>query len=139
MLEDSQIYSHANRGFTHDPNVYPDPTTFKPERFLETDGNTPELDPYTLSFGFGRRVCPGKLLADATIFLSVAQSLAVFNFRKGAEDIKPEFLPGVISHPAPYKLFITPRSPEYEKLIRSVELEHPWEESDAATLENVVY
>ncbi|RHZ72745.1 hypothetical protein CDV55_102908 [Aspergillus turcosus] len=126
-------------GFTHDPNVYPDPMTFKPERFLETDSNTPELDPYTLSFGFGRRVCPGKLLADATIFLSVAQSLAVFNFSKGTEDIQPEFLPGVISHPAPYKLSITPRSPEHEKLIRSVEVEHPWEESDAATLENVVY
>ncbi|RHZ47488.1 cytochrome P450 [Aspergillus thermomutatus] len=126
-------------GFTHDPNVYPDPMTFKPERFLEIDSHTPELDPHTLSFGFGRRVCPGKLLADATIFLSVAQSLAVFNFRKGAEDIQPKFLPGVISHPAPYKLSITPRSPEHEKLIRSVEVEHPWEESDAATLEKVVY
>jgi hypothetical protein len=113
--------------------------TFKPERFLETNGHTAELDPPTISFGFGRRVCPGKLLADANLFLTVAQSLAVFDFSKGSEDIQPEFLPGVISHPAPYKLSITPRSPEHEKLIRSVEVEHPWEESDAATLEKVVY
>ncbi|GIJ98263.1 hypothetical protein Aspvir_000379 [Aspergillus viridinutans] len=76
-------------GFTHDPNVQPDSTTFKPERFLEAGGNIPELDHHILSFGFGRHVSPGKLLVDG-ILLIVAQSLAVFDFSKGVEDIQLE-------------------------------------------------
>ncbi|KAB8248624.1 cytochrome P450 [Aspergillus flavus] len=123
-------------GFTHDPKIYRDPETFRPERFL---GDNPELDPHTLAFGFGRRICPGRLLADATIFLTIAQSLTVFNFSKpeGEGDLKAEFLPGVISHPALYRLEITPRSAAHEALIRSVEVEHPWEESHAKELEKV--
>lgn len=37
---------------SHDPEVYHDPFTFKPERFL---GPNPEPDPTQLVFGFGRR------------------------------------------------------------------------------------
>ncbi|KAE8155236.1 cytochrome P450 [Aspergillus avenaceus] len=120
--------------FTHDPNVYHEPDTFKPERFL---GDTPEPDPHTLSFGFGRRICPGRLLADATIFISIAQSLAAFNF-KSDDELQPDFLPGVVSHPAPYRLNIKPRSAAHEALIRSVEVDHPWEESHAKEIENIV-
>lgn len=115
--------------------MYADPTTFNPERFL---GETPELDPRNLTFGFGRRICPGKLLADATVFLSIAQSLAVFNFRKDSDTLEAGFLPGVISHPVPYTLNITPRSPAHEDLIRRVEVEHPWEESHAKDIEGIV-
>jgi len=123
-------------GFLHDPKVYHDPMSFNPERFL---GENPEPDPHTLSFGFGRRICPGKVLADTSTYLTVAQSLAVFNITKLVEDgrtIEPDikFLPGIISHPAPFQTDIKPRSPEHEKLIRAVEVEHPWEESDSKYL-----
>lgn len=37
---------------THDPRTYKDPFIFSPDRFL---GESPELDPYELCFGFGRR------------------------------------------------------------------------------------
>lgn len=126
------------RVFTHDPKVYPDTMTFKPKRFLTTEDHTPELDPHTLSFGFGRRICPGKLLADNTIFLSIAQSLAVFNFSKD-RPAEPEFLPGVVSHPAPYTLSVNPRSEAHEALIRTVETEFPWEESNAKEIEGIEY
>lgn len=120
---------------THDPAVYHDPMEFRPERFL---GPTPELNPYTLSFGFGRRICPGKLLAENTISLSIAQSLAVFNISKFEETGKETgFLPGVVSHPEPYQLRVTPRSEAHEALIRSVEIDHPWEESHARVIEKV--
>ncbi|PKY03509.1 cytochrome P450 [Aspergillus campestris IBT 28561] len=120
---------------THDPAVYPDPMEFRPERFL---GPTPELNPHTLSFGFGRRICPGKLLADNTIFLSIVQSLAVFNVSK-LEGTGEEtgFLPGVVSHPEPFQLRVRPRSEAHETLIRTVEAEHPWEESHAKEIEKV--
>jgi len=41
----------------HDEDTYPDPSTFKPERFL-TEGGALDpsiLDPATVAFGFGRR------------------------------------------------------------------------------------
>lgn len=100
------------------------------------------MDPHSLVFGFGRRICPGRFLADNTLYLSVAQSLAVFNITKAVEngqevDVKPEFQAGVISHPVPWKFNITPRSPAHVDLILSVGKEHPWEESDAPDLEAI--
>ena len=38
----------------HDENVYPDPFTFKPERFLNVDGSLND-DNRILAYGFGRR------------------------------------------------------------------------------------
>ncbi|KAJ5166990.1 Cytochrome P450 E-class group I [Penicillium canariense] len=89
--------------FTHDPNVYHDPMVFNPERFLATSTSPlPERDPHLLVFGFGRRACPGRTLADANVFLSVAQSLAVFDIAKPVrngqvQDIPLKFLPGVLA------------------------------------------
>ena len=40
---------------------------FKPERFLETEGRDPEMDPHMLAFGFGRRICPGKDFAGISL------------------------------------------------------------------------
>lgn len=122
--------------FTHDPAVYSDPEKFKPERYFATKGREPEPDPHMFSFGFGRRVCPGRILADNALFLNIAQSLAVFSINKATDAsgnvIEPavKFLPGVVSHPAPYETSIKPRSPEHEHLIRSLERTYPWRESD---------
>jgi hypothetical protein len=117
---------------------------FKPERFLSIDGSLPEPDPHKLSFGFGRRICPGHFLADSSLFLNVAQILAVFQISKAVEKgqtIEPSisFSPGVISHPAPFRTSVMPRSQQHEALIRSVEQIHPWQESDAEVFERVTY
>lgn len=120
--------------------------TFKPERFLEQDGHTPEPYPHNLAFGFGRRICAGRLLADTSLYLSVALSLAVFNIgkpidEKTGEEVEPpvEMLPGVISHPQPFETRITPRSAQHEKVVRAVEVEHPWKRSDADVLQIITY
>ena len=41
----------------HNADDYPDPSAFKPERFIGDDGDidTNVLDPSTIAFGFGRR------------------------------------------------------------------------------------
>ncbi|PYH43881.1 cytochrome P450 [Aspergillus saccharolyticus JOP 1030-1] len=124
--------------FTHDPTIYPEPEVVRPERFL---GPQPQRDPHFLVFGFGRRVCPGRTLADANVFLTVAQALTVFNILPPAPEDKrqwkPAFLPGVISHPVPGKLRIEARSPQHEGLIRAVERVFPWEGSHARELEGL--
>ncbi|KAI3212678.1 hypothetical protein CBS147311_251 [Penicillium roqueforti] len=126
--------------FAHDTEVYHEPMKFKPERFLNVDGREPELDPRTFVFGFGRRICPGRILADYALYLIISRSLAVFDVRKEVRNghevhVEPEFRPGVISHPLPWEFNIKPRSASCEALIRSVEETNPWRGSDAAALD----
>ncbi|CAO2653079.1 Nn.00g024900.m01.CDS01 [Neocucurbitaria sp. VM-36] len=132
-----------NWWFTHDPEVYPDPMVFRPERFLETPTHRAEPDPRTWTFGYGRRVCPGRYVADNALFLTIAQALAVFKIEKpvgqDGKIVEPElkFEPGVVSHPVPYRASIKPRSEAHERMIRAAEAEYPWEASDAKLLETV--
>lgn len=46
----------TNRSILHNPDVYPDPEEFRPERFLK-DGklNDDVQDPLAIAFGLGRR------------------------------------------------------------------------------------
>lgn len=117
--------------------------TFKPERFLAGPNDPPpERDPHMLVFGFGRRACPGRTLADSNIFLTIAQSLNVFKISKPLkkpefQDFHVKFLPGVISHPAPFELSIHPRSTAHRDLIQSLEHSFPWEKGDAELLSSV--
>ena len=76
------------RQFTRDPNNYADPLEFKPERFLgsELSGGTPEPDPHDIVFGFGRRECPGKLVASMELFYVVSSSLSVFNIERPVDE-----------------------------------------------------
>ena len=59
-----------------DPEVYKQPEEFNPDRFL---GESSELDPALLIFGFGRRICPGRILADASMFITEAMTLWSFD------------------------------------------------------------
>ncbi|KAG0706547.1 cytochrome P450 [Suillus ampliporus] len=53
---------------THNETKYPRPDEFKPERFLHEDGSLTS-DTMSLAFGWGRRLCVGRHLADA--FLAI--------------------------------------------------------------------
>ncbi|SPJ71997.1 related to O-methylsterigmatocystin oxidoreductase [Fusarium torulosum] len=125
--------------FAHDPEVYSEPMAFKPERFLSDDGNQPKLDPQTYAFGFGRRVCPGRALAENALFLNIAQSLAVFNISKDEKEpeLQLKFTSGVVSHPEPFKAITKPRFAHHDMFIRSLEQKYPWEKSDGHTLESM--
>ena len=71
------------RAILHDPVKYPEPDTFKPERFIDPNGSVRE-DPVLASiFGFGKRICPGRHLADEMFFVVVSSFLSVFNIKKG--------------------------------------------------------
>ncbi|KAI0260543.1 cytochrome P450 [Gloeopeniophorella convolvens] len=106
----------------HDPSVYSNPELFTPERFLATEGKPAELDPRECAFGFGRRICPGKLFADATVWLSIAMALSAFRISKVVEngvEVTPsgEYTKAIISHPEKFKCSIKPRSAQAEALV----------------------
>ncbi|KAF8442121.1 cytochrome P450 [Boletus edulis BED1] len=104
----------------HDESIYPDPSVFRPERFL---GETPQPQPQKVCFGFGRRTCPGSHLAEESLFITVAMSLAVLAISKEVVDgvqvtPKVDVTSGVVSHPKPFRYQITARSPAAEALLR---------------------
>ena len=70
------------RAIFHDPVMYPEPDVFKPERFINPNGTLREDPVLTSSFGFGKRICPGRRLADTTLFITIASLLSVFNIKK---------------------------------------------------------
>ncbi|KAJ3547603.1 hypothetical protein NM688_g5386 [Phlebia brevispora] len=114
-------------GFLHDPEVYENPSEFEPSRFIPKEGKLAAPDAREYCFGFGRRICPGVHLADSSIWISCALSLAVFHISKTVEDgkvVEPvvEYTGGLVSHPAPFKCTIKPRSAKAEALISSEEL-----------------
>ncbi|KAI6021238.1 cytochrome P450 [Pisolithus marmoratus] len=110
-------------GMLHDPLIYPDPMEFNPGRFLPGEGETMPTDPRNICFGFGRRICPGMHLADASVWICVAMSLAVLEISKAVEngvEITPEVDPssGFISHPKPFECSIKARSAKAAELIQ---------------------
>ncbi|TFY82542.1 hypothetical protein EWM64_g1477 [Hericium alpestre] len=110
--------------FLHDEKVYKNPFKFHPERFMATKTHTPEPDP-RMAFGWGRRICPGMQMAEASMFIWFA--LSVFNISKAVENgivitPKVDYTDTTIRHPKPFKCSITPRLEQAIALIRSVEL-----------------
>ncbi|GJE86541.1 cytochrome P450 [Phanerochaete sordida] len=108
--------------FMHDPEVYPNPSEFDPMRHCPDDGKAAAPDPRNYCFGFGRRICPGLHLADASVWLACAMVLATFDIEKPVVDgkvveIHPEFTSGTVSHPKPFKCTIEPRSSRARALI----------------------
>ena len=71
------------RAVLHDPDVYPEPEAFNPERFLNPDGTLRDDPTLASAFGFGKRVCPGKHLTDTTLFIFAATMLSVLQVEKG--------------------------------------------------------
>ncbi|EIW87255.1 cytochrome P450 [Coniophora puteana RWD-64-598 SS2] len=103
-----------------DEDVYPDPSAFAPERFL---GATPQTDPRTICFGYGRRICPGMHVAELSLSLAIAMTLSVFDIApvvgENGKEVLPKIgvIPGIISHPAPFKCQIKPRSASAERIL----------------------
>ena len=54
-----------------DPQLFPEPEKFKPERFLSADGKKFIRDDNLIGFGYGKRSCPGEPMARTEVFLYV--------------------------------------------------------------------
>ncbi|KXH38769.1 hypothetical protein CNYM01_03503 [Colletotrichum nymphaeae SA-01] len=110
----------AAASLMHDPNTYHNPMEFKPERYFEPLN---EPTPTDVVYGFGRRACPGRYIADQTIFLCIAQFLAVFNIQRAVDEdgreieVKYEQLPGVIARVKAFPHKIVLRSEKHRRFV----------------------
>ncbi|KAF9807676.1 hypothetical protein IEO21_08134 [Rhodonia placenta] len=77
----------------HDPDVYPEPDMFTPERY---GGSDIEMKKVTdIAFGFGRRACPGFHFAQGTIFSIVVTVLATCDIVPVVDDHGQEIIPDI--------------------------------------------
>ena len=88
----------TDRAVLHDPELYPEPEEFKPDRFLNEDGTFRDDPILTLAFGAGRRICPGRHFVDAELFVMTASVLSVFNVTR-AKDKNGNEIPVVAPDP----------------------------------------
>ncbi|KAH7884092.1 cytochrome P450 [Phlebopus sp. FC_14] len=92
-----------------DPEVFPDPETFDPKRWIASDGTINDLKAY--SFGFGRRTCVGSNLAMRSLYIAAATIF--WSFKLSEDPSRPiddtAFVPGIVSHQKPFSLVFEPR------------------------------
>jgi len=108
----------------HDDRLFSDPFTFKPERFIGSDVDPRVPAAVDYAFGFGRRVCPGRWMAHAFVWVVVASVLSSFRIEKVVRDgrvIEPTgaFSPGILASPEKFECNVKPRSKDAEALVRA--------------------
>ena len=124
--------------FLHDPKDYSDPHVFKPERYMEPLN---EPDPSDLAFGYGRRSCAGRFFADASVYITVVQMLAVFQIRKARDasgnevPVKLEAVAGMVNRPKSFAFKVEPRSAHHADLLRRIDTEQELTVGDAHLLD----
>ncbi|TBU37381.1 CyP450 monooxygenase [Dichomitus squalens] len=105
--------------------AFPDPEVFNPERYFKEDGtwNADVPDPSLFAFGFGRRACPGRHFATASIYIYAASILHAYNISTKRDldgkpiEIKADMVSGVVTYPEKFDCDITPRSADAKALV----------------------
>ncbi|CAH1273406.1 CYP2U1 [Branchiostoma lanceolatum] len=93
-----------------DPEVTPEPETFRPERFLDDEGKVVKPE-WFLPFSTGRRRCLGEQLAKMELFLFYTSLLQHFTFSlpDGAPAPPMDGSLGFVLAPTPYDVCAVPR------------------------------
>ncbi|KAL4071169.1 cytochrome P450 [Scleroderma yunnanense] len=102
---------------SRDPDVFPNPDQFDPQRWLDEKGRI-RTDLKFYAYGQGRRVCPGMYLANDSLFIVFA--LLIWSFRIFERPDAPidadAYTDTLISRPFPFEVDFIPRMDE--KLLR---------------------
>ncbi|KAF2819240.1 cytochrome P450 [Ophiobolus disseminans] len=96
-----------------DTQLYDSPSEFRPERWIgKTGPNT---------FGYGRRVCPGRFIARNSVAIAFARLLWAFNIRSKDEEPpvmeESRFTTGFVSSPKQFEASFEPRSEKHRRVI----------------------
>ncbi|KAK1671749.1 cytochrome P450 [Colletotrichum godetiae] len=120
----SFVYANA-RAMTHDERTYADAGAFDPDRYIPiVEGGRGEPFPVG-QFGFGRRVCVGRHLAEASVWIVIASMLATVRIEKARGPRGEEIIPrvkltnGLTSHPKRFLCRIRPRSSRRAEMVIS--------------------
>jgi len=95
---------------SRDPIAFPDPETFDPQRWIDSEGCLKDNVKF-ITYGFGRRVCPGLHLANHSLYISLALLLWSFRIvqRPDAPINTHAFLDAVIARAMPFEIDVIPR------------------------------
>ena len=114
----------------YDSSRYPDPTAFRPERYIAHDkyaaeyaamGNPLQRDHY--AFGAGRRICPGSRLAEDTLNVALANVLWCFRIEPPNDRVEMDLSDDAWEDTAfrPPKRFRVRLVPRSEERLRTVD------------------
>ncbi|KAF9882628.1 hypothetical protein FE257_005823 [Aspergillus nanangensis] len=115
----------------HDPARHPNPEKFEPERYIndpltsaESANVTDPLERDHWMFGAGRRICPGMLVAEREIWLTISRMLWAFDMHEIPEEpIDLKEYDGLSGRsPVPFRIRLTPRHDNVAKLLEGIEL-----------------
>ncbi|KAG1782294.1 cytochrome P450 [Suillus placidus] len=100
---------------SRDPEVYPEPDAFKPQRWIDDQGRLRD-DLTFFVFGFGRRVCPGQHVANRSVFIN--SLLILWAFQLSLDPTKPQDDMGFMNAAMPN----VPCTIEFQTRVPEVEL-----------------
>ncbi|KAG1789067.1 cytochrome P450 [Suillus plorans] len=104
----------SNWAISKDPEVYPDPDVFKPQRWMNDQGELRD-DITFFVYGFGRRICPGIHLANRSVWINSV--LLFWAFQLTLDHTKPLNDMGFMDLVSPRvscPIVFTPRVPDVE-------------------------
>ncbi|KAI9315375.1 cytochrome P450 [Dichotomocladium elegans] len=112
----------------NDPNRYPEPEKFIPERFINNtkpmtasaNGRFENRDHF--NFGWGRRICPGAHLAETELFEAFIAVFSQYDIKPVLDSKGQPIYPvthngkpgGVVAPPDPFKIRVLPRESPYQ-------------------------
>ena len=70
-----------------DPEVFPSPKCFNPERFMEGNGKHKKFEQF-VPFGIGKRICMGESLAKNELFIFFVRMLQRMSFQQKLEGVQ---------------------------------------------------
>ncbi|KXS98466.1 hypothetical protein AC578_8058 [Pseudocercospora eumusae] len=106
-----------------DETIFPDAHVFAPERWV-VDADEGKKKKYH-AFGYGRRICTGRHIAENSAFLVIARLLWAYDIlSEGGEGMYREklgaFVPSFVSKPLPFEARFVVRSEGKRELIERV-------------------
>ncbi|KAG2126532.1 cytochrome P450 [Suillus clintonianus] len=108
---------------SRDEKRYPDASRFMPERFLDVNNVLTNDNPAEYIFGLGRRGCPGRYAADASVWSAIVTMLAMVDFSSAKDDqgkvidFTPQFTTGLVHSVIVFPCSISPRSHVHPGLV----------------------